>query len=380
MKDPWAALAERYPGRLVESCREAVQSGGPLSLTAEGLATRTNAPPAQAAALLAEIAAAGLLQTRSGFVCPCERRIELEEPSASACLECERAFGPGDEPRPETFFERHDPPTRDVPWVLTLHGMNTTGPWQESLAWHLATTYGHSVPVFVYKYGVVRPGVLLRFRQRQLVRRLIQRFRVIRARAMAAGFGGRPDVIAHSFGTWLLAHALLTDSSLEVGRLILAGSIVSPDFRWAPLIEAGQVEAVLCHAAGRDVWAKAAVYFIPESGPSGCRGFDERARVHHAFDADFRHSDFFDETRMPAVFERTWGPFLSLPSERTRSTIPAPDLPEAPWRPPPRLFRAFLARYGTLAILLAALGLLGLWLTSAFVCLPACLIGNWGVT
>lgn len=351
-----------------------------LSLTAESLATRTNAPLTEAAALLADLAAAGLLQARAGFVCPCERRLELDEPSTPACSECERVFAPGDEPRPETFFERHEPPTRDVPWVLTLHGMNTTGSWQESLAWHLATTYGHSVPVFVYKYGVVRPGVLVRFRQRQLVRHLIQRFRVIRARALEAGFGGRPDVIAHSFGTWLLAQALLADSSLEVGRVILTGSIVRPDFGWAPLIEAGRVEAVLCHAAGRDVWASVAVYFIPESGPSGCRGFDDRARIHLAFDADFSHSDFFDEARMPDVFEHTWGPFLSVPSQHVSAAFSARALPAPPWRPPPRLLRAGLLRYGALALLLTALGLLGLWLVSGFVCLPACLIGSGCVT
>lgn len=376
MKDPWAALAGRYSKRLIDSCREAIQSGGPLSLTAEGLAARTNASEDQAAALLRELAAAGLLQARAGFTCPCERRVELDEPSAPACPECERVFAPGDEPRRATFFERHEPPTRDVPWVLTLHGMNTTGSWQESLAWHLATTYGHSVPVFLYKYGVVRPGVLLRFRQRQLVRALIRRLAAVRARADAAGFGGRPDVIAHSFGTWLLAQALLTDASLRVGRLILTGSIVRPDFDWTPLIEAGRVEAVLCHAAGRDSWARAAVYFIPDSGPSGYRGFDDRDGVRHAFDEDFHHSDFFDEARMPAVFERTWGPFLTRPTGQRGPALPVRALPEPPWRPPPWLVRACLGRYAALVLLLTAFGLLGLWLASALLCPPACLVAN----
>jgi serine/threonine-protein kinase len=57
----------------------------------------------------------------------------------------------------------------------------------------------------------------------------------------------RPDIIAHSFGTWLVGHALESNPDIQVGRVVLTGSILRPDFNWKEHMPSGQVEAVLNH-------------------------------------------------------------------------------------------------------------------------------------
>jgi hypothetical protein len=128
-----------------------------------------------------------------------------------------------------------------------------------------------------------------------------------------SGYGERPDVIAHSFGTWLLYKALVTDSDLKVGRVILTGSIIPPDFGWKKLIDSGQVQAVLCHHAEKDIVVRLAQYGISESGPSGHRGFNDRESVVHKLESTFGHSDFFSARNLSNVMENVWGPFLSCP-------------------------------------------------------------------
>ncbi len=372
----WDTLRGRFPPRLVEALREPIEEEGPLRLTTAILAAQANASLAEAAELLHAVADTGTLTRRDGFVCPCHERLELdaEEAARSECPRphCGRSFEEdGEKPLGETFFEREAPPSRDVPWVLTLHGMNSVGHWQEAIAWYLAMTYRHSVPVFVYKYGLVRPGALLEFRQQQLRDQLIAKIHAVCTRAHEAGYGGRPDVIAHSFGTWLLGHALEADSKLQLGRVILTGCILRPDFDWKGLLDAGRVEAVLCHTAGRDLWAAVAHYGIPDSGPSGRRGFDDRQNVLHNAEPSFRHSDFFEERFMPGVFQRVWKPFLTASSERlTLRWAQAP--PAVPWAPAPWVLRAGIVRFALLAVATALVTFLG-----ASLVVGVAVLGRW---
>lgn len=357
----WETLRGRFSHRLVDVLREHIDGSAPLRLTAAFLAAQTNCKEDEALRILDAVATADILKKRDGFECPCDERQELEagEAAGANCprAPCTRSFEDA-KPLRVTFFERQAPPTRDVPWVLALHGMNTRGAWQEALSWHLAMAYRHSVPVFIYKYGVIRPGVLFEFRQKQLRDELIARIREVTHRARGAGYGGRPDVIAHSFGTWLLGHALERDPEIRLGRVVLTGCILRPDFDWTPFLRAGQVEAVLCHTGGRDFWARIAHYFIPDSGPSGRQGFNDRRNVLHEEASSFRHSDFFDEHLMPDVFKRVWTPFLTAAQE-TLALRMARVIPRAPWKPASRLMRAGILRVAVLLLVTALVLFLG---------------------
>ena len=345
--------------KLVEGLRERGDHG-PFEISASQLAAETGASLPIAEAALESLVATGELTRRCSVACPCERAERLDPPLDVLCPACGLEFGKDvPEPPASTTYYRFDAPsTRDVQWMLALHGMNTLGPWQEEFMWRLSRTYGYSVPVAIYKYGVVRPGAILRFRQRALTRGLIARMHALQGDASGSGFSGPPDVIAHSLGTWLLAQALKEDQTLRIGRVVLLGSVIRPDFDWAELIARGQVEAVLCHHSAKDFWARVAHYVIPDSGPAGVIGFNDRTTAVHVGETDLGHSDYFTPERMPRLFADVWQPFFTRAHQRLDSLSdhsPSPGWKQARW-----IARATLLRFIILAIAGALLVFLAL--------------------
>ena len=348
MKNPdWDQLKKNHDANLVAALSSLLHVGGPVELTARLLSEKSGALEEQCLRLLEEMAAGGIFTKIEGFACAvCDKFLTEEEARGERCPYCQCSL---EEKTPvaTNHFLRDEPRTRDIVWMLTLHGMNTTGAWQEDLNWLVSKSYGRMVPVAIYKYGIVRPGAVLKFRQRALTNGLIARIRRLSGETKDAGFGGMPDVIAHSFGTWLLGHALRTDPTLRVGRIILTGCILRPDFDWNELITRGQVEAVLCHVAVNDFWARIAHYFIPDSGPSGRVGFIDRLHILHAVLLG-GHSDFFKEKVMPDLFARVWQSFLTNRVDQTG--VLEGDLPQTNWRQAWWPFRATFPRFLVLAV------------------------------
>ncbi|HEY1528204.1 MAG TPA: hypothetical protein VGH51_18405 [Candidatus Angelobacter sp.] len=299
---------------------------GPFEITAAQLSTEVDVVRSNAENVLEELAEQGELKKSVQFLCPCDRRERLTTLDA-LCSVCDRAFGIDVEGQPKAlaFYCYDAPQSRDVRWMVALHGMNSLGPWQEEFMWRVSRTYGYSVPVAIYKYGVVRSGAVLKFRQRALMNGLIAKMHVLAGDAGNSGFPGPPDVIAHSFGTWLLGHALASDESLRVGRVILLGCILRPDFSWEALVARGQVQAVLCHYSAKDFWAKIAHYIIPDSGPSGRIGFNDRQMILHYGESELAHSDYFLPSHMPRLFQSLWAPFLTRALQRTRELSNGPQ-------------------------------------------------------
>jgi hypothetical protein len=351
----WDQLKKNHDPRIVEALSLLLSIQGPVEITARFLSEQSGVTELQCLRLLEDMATDGILAKVEGLGCAaCEKILIAEEARGEMCPYCQCAF---EEKKPVAVerFLRDEPRSRDVIWVLTLHGMNTTGAWQEDLNWLVSRAYGRMVPVAIYKYGIVRPGAVLKFRQRALTRGLIARMQRLSGETQATGFGGMPDVIAHSFGTWLLGHALRTDHTLRVGRVILTGCILRPDFDWNELIRRGQVQAVLCHVATKDFWAHISHYFIPDSGPSGRRGFNDRLNIRHAVQSG-GHSDFFKETVMPGLFKQVWQPFLTG-ADGQADAIQS-GLPEATWRQAWWPLRATLPRFLVLASLAAVVVLI----------------------
>jgi hypothetical protein len=360
----WEALENRHPSALVKELHRLFETG-PFELTAQQLAIRARENAKAGALLLDKLADLGFLEVRQYNVCACARAEQLEnyEPSTEVCSNCGLAFG-SDVQRPTktTSYVHRAPRTRDVRWALALHGMNTRGPWQEEVNWLLSTTYARSVPVAIYKYGWVLSGAVLEFRLRKLTADLAQTIRALSGDAKSEGFGGRPDVIAHSLGTLLLSRALETYTDLKLGRVILTGCIIRPDFDWRVYLTKGhqgdesRVEAVLCHVATKDFWALAAHYVIPGSGPAGRYGFIDRAAVDHRILQGGEHGTFFEGAHLRQCYEQVWQPFLTRPVNAT----PTSDngLPSPTWRQAPFLLRSFLMRYALLFTALALVSLL----------------------
>jgi ribosomal protein S27AE len=339
-------LREGHPKSLVDRLTEVLDRRGYISISPAELAAPTRESRQAANALLERVAADGLVTRETHYACPaCSEGLLEEHLDAELCPKCDQAFADHDGILRANTYVRLGGAFRDVPWVLVLHGMNTRGPWQEELTWMVARAYGRSVPVAVYKYGVVRPGAFLEFRQRQLTRRLLGEIHRLCGDSEKAGLGARPDVIAHSLGTWLLGHALQSDQDLRLGRVVLLGSILRPDFGWASLLQQNRVEAVLNHHGTRDIWAGATHWFIPDSGPSGRRGFDSNdLRVHNVPAKDFGHSTFFAPQHLPAAFHDVWHGFLRGDTPPPVLTIPK----RAPWKQSCWFLRATMPRMALL--------------------------------
>lgn len=346
---------EKYDPRVITALSALLSIPGPLELTPSFLSQQSGVDQTKCLQILSELSSKGVLKRTDGYSCAvCGTFLTDEESKSSDCPNCRTAFAEK-APVAAQLFTRDVARTRDIIWVLTLHGMNTRGAWQEDLNWLISKAYRRMVPVAIYKYGIIRPGAILKFRQRALTRELIGKIRRLSGESRDAGFGAIPDVIAHSFGTWLLGHALLADPDLRVGKVILTGCILRPDFDWDSLVQKGQVEAVLCHVATRDFWARVAHYVIPDSGPSGRRGFDGDVVKHGVFEGGC-HSDFFKPSLLPGIFRDVWEPFLTGQDSQSHSSIA-----KQPWKQAWWLFRATVLRIA----LLTMLGILLIILVSA---------------
>ena len=219
------------------------------------------------------------------------------------------------EPRSETRYGLERRRSRDVGWLIALHGVRTHGRWQEQLQWLIDRQFRRTVPFRNWKYGRILLGALAPALQRRLVRRFLADVRGAQAElqgVLSAGAAPPPDVIAHSFGTWIVAHALKEDPSLRLGNVILVGSIIRPDWQWDAALERGQVTAVLNYCGDQDPWVRLAERFIPDSGPSGVIGF---TRQHQLLANILRpgggHSSAFAPELLASTFEDVWRPFLA---------------------------------------------------------------------
>ncbi len=349
----WSRLETEYPPHLVEMLKVICASGESSVLSLQEVASQAGVDPNVVDQVLGILVDNGFFVKGERDICPnCRREVSAESLAQKSCSNCSFSFEK-DSPRRESIFTRSGQRARDVRWVVSVHGMNTRGAWQEEFAWKLSVAYGYSIPVFIYKYGKLFVSPLL------LIRQSIYRDRLIaalseRCREMAlTAYGPRPDIIAHSFGTWLVAEALSKDPELRVGRIVLAGSIVRPDFDWRPLVEGGRVEAVLCHRGGRDLWVRLAQYFIPNSGPSGFSGFNDREIVVDKLEPLFSHSDFFSKRHLDSVLKTTWAPFLT-------SSVPAAAAIESGgtgvWRPARWRVLTHVLKYCVLAVIGVLLG------------------------
>jgi len=238
-------------------------------------------------------------------------------------------------------------------------GTGMRGELEDGLNNRIARIFGPPVPVLVHRYGLIRSGALFERCQRAAARRLVERLRQFRDDNDSEA--QRPDIIAHSFGAWLVGEALRQNPDLRVGRIILAGSVIRPDFDWNSLITSGRVEAVLNHYGRRDLWAWVSEYFIPRSGPSGFRGFAESSGVFNCVELDFRHTTFFESEYIDDVHERLWRPFLTRPVGELQQ-LSRPGESRA-WRPLPWVLRSNLLRL--LLLIAVAAGATELLLTAA---------------
>lgn len=263
---------------------------------------------------------AALVEKIPVWRCPekrCQGIIEAADAANRHCSHCGTDFREtGDEPVAAVIYRGSRSPSRDVPWLIAVHGFNTRGPWQEEFSWRIAHRFKYHAPVLIYKYGLVQLGVLFRRRHRVLAKRLGQQIRKAIALARENGIEEPPDIVIHSFGSQLFRLVLESEefSDFQFGRVIAVGSVIRPDFNWSYYISNGRIEAVLDQCGGSDLAVPFAQFTIPGTGPGGRHGFNDPAVI-NVRNVQYGHSTAFFEAELARNLGRggLWDRFLREP-------------------------------------------------------------------
>ncbi|ESZ18498.1 hypothetical protein [Mesorhizobium sp. L48C026A00] len=314
-------------------------------------------------AFLDQYAAQGILQRLAIHLCPtptCHQVLDSGMLQAGECPSCGLTFAEEDErPIPVTRYRIVGEPSRDIRWMIVVHGMNTRGAWQEDFSWLIANKLKYSAPVLIHKYGWATVDVLATWLHRRSAKALGEKIRRAVTYATERGLPEAPDILVHSFGSRLFSIVLLDEQfkDLKFGRVITAGSIIRPDFDWTSLIRHRRIEAVLNHVGGKDGAVPFAQFLIPGTGPSGREGYLDPA-VLNQLSAEFGHSDVFTEANLRQQLAKggLWDRFLTQPTGQFTPT--APFRPEQ-WKPAWILMRGacrllgwtILAIFGPLSLL-----------------------------
>ena len=185
--------------------------------------------------------------------------------------------------------------------VISLHGIRTRGVWQKDLAPVLAR---HGLIPYALDYGSFS---IFKFACRRARDRKVEWLRSEYERVTGDAKVQRPSVVAHSFGTYLVAALLVKYPELHFDKIIFSGSIVDRNFDWGSKLEAGQVNFVRNDYGSLDRWPRLARYLVPDSGASGTDGFLRRhpGLMGQRFERH-THSDYFHR----AHFTSYWIPTL----------------------------------------------------------------------
>jgi hypothetical protein len=145
------------------------------------------------------------------------------------------------QPHPESGVEarvKRKRGMKDSQVVMSLHGIRTRGTWQKELVPELSRAGFIPVPLDYGWFGAVK--LLLPWsRQKQ-----VDWFRDEYLKKCDSHQCTRPCMIAHSFGTYLVASSV-HKYMIEFDRVIFCGAIVRRDYPWSQLIDHGLVQRAL---------------------------------------------------------------------------------------------------------------------------------------
>lgn len=185
--------------------------------------------------------------------------------------------------------------------VFSIHGIRTNASWQSKLSEQIkgATYFETSsrnylrFDLFMFVFKGLFCGTPMRLVASDL-KDLTKRYRV--------------NVIAHSFGTWLLLEILKDDPDIKVNNVILCGSIFPRGLAWWRKLktQSNQITGRVVNYCGRrDPFPALAELLSRDYGASGVVGAGEPT-VHDSFH-DLSHSGFLTER----FCEDYWIPFLT---------------------------------------------------------------------
>ena len=110
-------------------------------------------------------------------------------------------------------------------------------------------------------------------------------------------------MIAHSFGTFVIAHLIRKDFAIKFHRVIFCGSVVQYGFPFEQIQERFS-KPIINEVGTRDIWPAIAESVTIGYGSAGTYGF-RRPLVRDRWHNGARHGYFLD----PAFCKTFWSPF-----------------------------------------------------------------------
>lgn len=197
------------------------------------------------------------------------------------------------------------------PLVFSIHGIRTYGEWQKKFSDFMTAL---NIPSASFSYGHFG---LLKFANKASREKMIDAFCEYYTQKInykkydvdIACYTKRPSIVAHSFGTYIVAYCMLKYPEVKFDKIILCGSILPRDFPWFELINRDQINVVCNEYGVRDRWSKVVKWVIPGTGPSGTDGFTQNIRglIEQKRRERFAHSDYFNSE---LHFNESWLPVL----------------------------------------------------------------------
>lgn len=190
--------------------------------------------------------------------------------------------------------------------VCSIHGIKTRGAWQKELQASLDQAQAglQHRPLDFGLFGALALLVPM-LRERKIAWFLEQYTRVVKEEKPGTA---APSIIAHSFGTYIVAQAMERYPEIRFDRLVMCGSIVRRDYPWSQRVRSGQLVRALNDYGRKDIWVRVAEWVVADAGSSGYEGFTDAAegRLVQRRHATWRHSDYFYRLN----YERNWIPFI----------------------------------------------------------------------
>jgi hypothetical protein len=184
--------------------------------------------------------------------------------------------------------------------VVLVHGINTRALWFGTVKPALEDAGFIVAPAGYELYGVIRFLLPFERLRRRATARVTTKIRLARQLHPDA----KMSVIAHSFGSFVIARILESEFDLRWHRIILCGSVVSEDLRLEQFLE--RFDAPIINEIGtRDFFPALARSITWGYGSVGSYGFQSPA-VTDRWHAGFLHSDFLTQE----FCNRFWVPFL----------------------------------------------------------------------
>jgi hypothetical protein len=199
--------------------------------------------------------------------------------------------------------------------VILVHGIRDFALWQNSIRRSLKNAGFGSASINYGRFNLIEFLLPISFFRRRAIEEVWNQMRVIKKNNPEA----KISVIAHSFGTYVVAHLMQKTFDIKFHRVIFCGSVVRYNFPFEQ-IDNRFDKPIINEVGTRDIWPAIAESITTGYGSAGTYGF-RRELIEDRWHNGAQHGFFLTED-----FCKTfWIPWLE-----EEKFIPGAAEPEAP--------------------------------------------------